>query len=356
MFSYYFKTAWRTLLGNKAFSFINISGLALGMACSLLIFLWVEDERQVDRSVPGSAETYVVYEDLVSDGVPDAGYWTPGLLAGEIRRNIPEIKYASGFWDRDGERSVFEAGEKIIPFEYTCYADSDYFKVFNYPLLEGTAATALAGADDMAISRDMAEKFFGSPRAAFGKTIRYNNSRDFRVSAVFENLPANVSHQFEYLFNWTSLTDSVRWMLNWIYRGPNTFIRLQPHADAAKVEAKIKDFLTSYLADPKVGQGHRATLGLQPFDEMYLHSVFRNGKPAGGKIEYLQLFSVVALFVLLIACINFMNLATARSVKRSKEVGIRKTIGAARSLLFFQFIGEALLLTALAVALAVVMA
>src|SRR6516164_1971322 len=175
MFKNYFNTAWRSLLGNMAFSFINISGLALGMTCTLLIFLWMEDERRFDQSVPGAAQTYVVYEDLVSDGVPDPGYWTPGLLASELRRNVPEIKYATGFWDRDEVTSVFEAREKIIPFDHTCYADSDFFKVFNYPLLEGTAATALAGTDDMAISRDMAERFFGSPEAAFGKTIRYND-------------------------------------------------------------------------------------------------------------------------------------------------------------------------------------
>ena len=155
MFKNYFKTAWRTLVSNKAFSFINISGLALGMVCSLLIFLWIKDERQVDRRIPGSAETYAVYEDLVSDGVSDPGYWTPGLLAGELRRNIPEIKYASGFWDRSSETAVFEAGEKDIPFDYTCYADSDFFKVFNYHLLEGTSATALAGADDIPISRSV---------------------------------------------------------------------------------------------------------------------------------------------------------------------------------------------------------
>ena len=356
MFKNYLKTTWRSLLDNKAFSLINISGLALGMACSLLIFLWVRDERQVDQSVPGSAEIYAIYENLVSEGVPDPGYWTPGLLASELRRNIPEIEFASGFWDRESQTSVFEAGEKIIPFEYTCYADSDFFRVFNYHLLEGTAATALAGANDMAISRDMAERFFGSPEAAFGKTIRYNNSGVFRVSAVFENQPANVSHHFEYLLNWKSLFDSFHYMSDWIYRGPNTFIRLQPHTDPAKVEAKIKDFLSSYLTNSNVGRGYQAKLGLQPFAEMYLHSVFRNGQPTGGKIEYLQLFSLVALFVLLIACINFMNLATARSVKRSKEVGIRKSIGATRSLLFLQFTGEALLLTSLAVGLAVVLA
>jgi hypothetical protein len=162
MFRNYFIVAIRNLLRNKTFSFINITGLALGMACSLLIFLWVQDEYMVNRPIPGASQAYTVYENLVSDGKPDPGYWTPGLLAAELRRYIPEIKYASGFWNRTGETAVFEAGLKNIPFGSTCYADSDFFKVFNYPLLQGTASTALAEKDDIAISKKMAVDFFGS--------------------------------------------------------------------------------------------------------------------------------------------------------------------------------------------------
>jgi len=356
MFRNCFTVAIRNLWRNKTFSFINVLGLSLGMACSLLIFLWVQDERNVDRSIPGATETYTVYENLVSDGKADPGYWTPGVLATELRRTIPEIKYASGFWNRESETSVFEAGEKNIPFPGTCYADSDFFKIFNYSLLQGTAASALTGRDDIAISRKMAENFFGSAEAAFGKTLRHNNSKDFRVSAIFENLPANASQKFEYVLNWKFLMESVGWLKDWIYRSPNTFIRLQPNADPVKVEAKIKDFLAPYLNSSKVGAGYQTALGLQPFDEMYLHSVFKNGRPAGGRIEYVRLFSMVAVFILLIACINFMNLATARSVKRAKEVGIRKTVGALRLWLILQFVGEAILLTALAVILAVIIA
>ncbi|MDB5087896.1 MAG: hypothetical protein JWR09_1890 [Mucilaginibacter sp.] len=356
MIKNFFLTAIRNMSRNKAFSVINILGLSLGMACSLLIFLWVQDERNIDRSIPGAAETYTVYENLVSDGKADPGYWTPGLLATELKRSIPEIKYASGFWNRESEISVFEAGEKNIPFEGTCYADTDFFKIFHYTLLQGTAATALAGPDDIAISRKMAENFFGSSQAAFGKSLRHNNSKDFRVSAVFENLPANASQKFDYLFNWKFLIQSVTWLNDWIYRSPNTFVRLQPNADPVRVEAKIKNFLTSYLTGSKLGAGYQTTLGLQPFNEMYLHSVFKNGKPVDGRIGYVRLFSIVAVFILMIACINFMNLATARSVKRAKEVGIRKAVGALRGWLILQFVGEAILLTALAVILAVLIA
>jgi putative ABC transport system permease protein len=306
--------------------------------------------------VPGGPGVYTVYENLISDGKPDPGYWTPGLLASALKRSVPDIQYASGFWNRQDEQAVFEAGGKNIPYEGTCFADSDFFKIFPYPLLEGTAATALAGVDDMVISRQMAVNFFGSAQAAYGKTLRYNNNRDFRIAAVFDDLPAHNSQHFDYLLNWHVLLTSVTWLYDWIYRSPNTFIRLQPRADPARVEAKISQFLTPYLKDSKVGAGYQTILGLQRYEDTWLRSDFREGRPATGRIEYVRLFSVVAVFILLIACINFMNLATARSVRRAKEVGIRKTIGAMRSSLILQFIGEALLLAAMAVVLALIMA
>ncbi|HMI61904.1 MAG TPA: Gfo/Idh/MocA family oxidoreductase [Puia sp.] len=197
--------AFRNITRNKAFSFINIVGLGLGMACSLLIFLWVQDERDVDRAVPGGASAYTVYENLVSDGKPAPGYWTPGLLALELKRSVPDIQYATGFWNRESENSLFEAGEKNISYPGTCYADSDFFKIFNYPLLQGTAFSALASSDDIAISRKMAESFFGSAQAAFGKPIRRNNGAVFKVSAVFDNLPEGTSQRFDYVLNWKYL-------------------------------------------------------------------------------------------------------------------------------------------------------
>ena len=345
MIKNYIKTAWRNLVRNKAFSLINISGLALGMACSLLIFLWVKDERSVDMFNKNGANLYDVYERVFSEGKVEAANWTPGQLANELKRNIPEIQYASGFWAQD--ESLFEAGEKIISMKGS-YADSDFFKMFSYRLLEGTQATALTGPDDIAVSRTMADNFFGSPVAAFGKTIRYNNSRVFRISAVFEDLPENSSEKFDYVCNWASLPDSITWLKEWIYRGPYTFVQLRQNTSPEQVEAKIKSFLNPYLKGGE-GSGFRLELGLQRFEDMYLNSTFKNGRPDGGRIEYVRLFSMVAIFILLIACINFMNLATARSVKRAKEVGIRKTIGAVRRALIGQFIGEALLLALLAV-------
>jgi len=346
MLKNYLLVAIRNLTRNKAFSFINIFGLGLGMACSLLIFLWVQDEQGMD-TFNQHKNIYDVYERVFSEGKVEGGPWTPGLLATELKRTVPEIKYASGFWNTDDE-TLFSVGDKNISLR-GCHADSDFFKMFSYPLLEGSAAQALATPDAIAVSKTMAADFFGSPAAAIGKTIRYNNTEDFSITAVYD-IPVNSSEQFDFVLNWHHQLTSVGWLREWIYRSPETFVQLQPGADPVKAEAKIKGFLNPYLsAVGKNGGGFRTELGLQRFDAMYLNSIFKNGVPNGGRIEYVRLFSIIAVFILLIACINFMNLATARSVKRAKEVGIRKAVGALRMRLILQFIGEAMLLTFFAV-------
>ena len=352
MFSNYLKIAWRNITRNKAFSFINIFGLGLGIACSLLIILWVQDERNIDAFHTNRANIYSVYERIFSEGKIDAGRATPGSLATELKRSIPEIKYASGYWE-DILETLFSVGDKNFNRVGT-YADTDFFKMFSYPLLQGTAANALAAPDDIAISRNMATSIFGSPQAAMGKAIKFNNAHFFTVNAVFEDLPANTSQHFDFVINWQYLLKVDDWLTNFANRSPQTFIQLQPGADPTRVEAKIRNFVTTYLT-ASYRTGYRVELGLQPLNEVYLKSLFKQGQPDGGRIEYVKLFTIVAFFILIIACVNFMNLATARSVKRAKEVGIRKTIGAVRARLIVQFIGEAMLLTFFAAIIALIL-
>jgi putative ABC transport system permease protein len=349
MLSNLLKTAWRSLTRNKAFSFINLLGLALGLACSLLIFLWVRDERGMNAFHSNKTDLYDVYERVFSENKIEGAYSTPGPLAAELKRRLPEIKYSSAY--EPNQSATFQVGDKIIAMEGAA-ADSDFFKMFSYPILEGTAMGALNAPDKIAISRKMAVNFFGSPTAAINKAIRYENANVFRIAAVFEDPGTNSSDHFDYVINWPFHLYAVDWLKEWIYRTPHTYIQLQPGANPAKVDAKVLHFMDPYLTTSREGAGFHIELGLQKFDEMYLRSMFRNGYPAGGRIEYVRLFTIVAVFILLIACINFMNLSTARSVKRAKEVGIRKTIGAARIALIGQFIGEALLLVLFAATLA----
>ncbi|MEI9920211.1 MAG: ABC transporter permease [Bacteroidota bacterium] len=348
MLGNYFMVAWRNILRSKTFSFINIGGLSLGVTCSLLIFLWINDELSVDK-FNSNPDIYSVYERVFSEGKIDAGPWTPGELAAELKHQVPEIKYSSPIWNHNEE--LFTLDDKKINYRGIS-ADSDFFKMFNYTLLKGTPETALRDPDAIAVSRRMAEAFFGSPEEAYGSMIRIGNQKDLRITAVFENVPDNSSEKFEFVGNWHYLLETVQWLKVWIYRAPFTYIQLHPGTDPAKVESKIKDFLTPFLT-PTHGEGYKTELGLQPYGDMYLHSRFEEGVPAGGRIENLKLFGLIAVFILLIACINFMNLSTARSVKRAKEVGVRKTMGAFRSYLVTQFIGEAMLLTFLAIVLAI---
>ena len=349
----YFKTAWRNLLRNKGFSVINISGLALGLTCSLLIILWIRDERSVDGFHKNGRQLYQVYERNYYDGKIDAGYPTQGLLAEELKKVIPEIQYASGFEyaSEPGTLSTFEANNKVNKMG-GLYAGADFFSMFSYPLVQGTPQAALNSPGGIAISKKMAENFFGSAEKAFGQLIRFENKDELKITAVFENIPANSSQQFDFLRSWYDFVKENDWVHNWGNTDPSTYIQVRKDADPLKVESKIKDFIYRYK---QKDNSFRTELALQPYPEKYLHSSFKNGYIDGGRIEYVNLFMIVAVFILLIACINFMNLATAQSAKRAKEVGLRKVVGAARSSLVKQFIGEALLLTLFAIIIAIIL-
>ncbi len=345
MLKNYFKIAFRNLWKSKAFSFINIMGLALGLACSLLIMLWVIDEYKVNAFHKNGKQLYSIIERQYRDGQVDAFFGGPGVLADEMKRVLPEVQYATNYaWN---ELSTFEANNKIIK-EDGNHAGQDFFKMFTYPLLEGSAETALLSPLDIAISKKMAEDFFGSPAEAIGKTIRFQNNKDLKVTAVFDNVPKSSTAQFDYVLNWESFLEGNGWAKEWTNNGPQTFVMLREGANAKAFEKKIARFLDKYNKEQTAHSYIR--LGMQRYGDIYLHSNFdKNGELSGGRIQYVTLFSIVAIFILLIACINFMNLTTARSLKRAKEIGVRKVVGAVRFALIKQFIGEALFVVSIAV-------
>jgi len=350
MFRNYFLVAVRNLLKNKTFSSINIMGLALGMACSLLIFLWVKDERSIDAFHANGPRIYKFYERQFYDGKTEGGYYTPGLLPAELKKVLPEVVYASGLtWS---SWSTLSVGEKMFK-QPGAFASPDFFNIFSYKLLEGKAEDALNSPVSIAISRKVAEKLFESPAAAIGKTVRYENRKDFKVTAVFEDLPSNSSQSFQFLLNWDYCFEENEWLKDWGNNGPETFVLLKEGANPIQFENKIRKFLDAYNKEQNAS--FRIEMGIQRFDEAYLNSNFKDGQISGGRIEYVKLFSIVAIFILLIACINFMNLTTARSVKRAKEIGIRKVVGAVKGLLIRQFIGEAVLLSIIAIVLSLLL-
>ena len=357
MINHYVTTALRNITRSKSFSIINITGLAFGVACSLLIFLWVLDELNMDKFHTNNKFLYRVYVKQLYDGQVRADYNTPASLPAELKKAIPEIEHATGFVKyfrlslQDDIFESFSVDDTIVHKMKGSRAEPDFFSMFSYKLLYGKPETALNSPLSLCMSRKMAEMYFGSAGAAMGKTVRFDGRQDLLVTGIFENVPINSTDQFDYLMNWDAWVLENPLKQNWGHFGTSSYIQLRPDADPGKVEAKIKDFLRLYLTenDSWMSANRRVELGLQSFGDQYLYSTFEEGRPVSGRILYVKLFIGVGVFMLLIACINFMNLATARSIKRAKEVGVRKVVGSSRYQLIYQFMGEAIVLTFFAV-------
>jgi ABC-type antimicrobial peptide transport system permease subunit len=325
----------------------------------MFIFLWVRDEKGIDNFHANRKNLYTVYETYSSNGNVGGIYYSGVNFQSNKRlfamegadRDISGIKglsfYATGYELPWGHRETIQVGEKKLKLEGS-RASRDFFKMFSYTIVAGSANTALQNSTTMAISRRMAETFFGSPKNAIGKTMRYENKTNFVVGAVFENITNQSSLKFDFLLSW----EAQKQFLEWSSNGFQTYVQLNDNADPKLMAAKINDYLQKRVISPK---GTKVNYGLQRFGDQYLHSNFENGVPAGGRIEYVKVFSEVAIFILVIACINFMNLATARSVKRAKEVGVRKVAGSSRAYLIAQFYGESLVYAFLAMVLSVIL-
>lgn len=343
MFNNYFKIAFRNLLRNKGFSSINILGLTIGMASAILIFLWMQNEVSYDRFHEKKDRIYEAWNQSKMNGEISSWNTTPKVLAKTIQQDFPEVEQTVR--ENGVGALLFSVGEKRLTATGDI-ADSNFFKVFSFPLLKGSTKTALADMHNIVLTEKLAKKLFGDGEA-MGKIVRLNNEDNFTVSGVAKELPNNTRFNFEFLIPW-----SYGHFKGWDdeYWGNNstaTYVLLKPAATLASIAPKLKTLRERYDKDDPHGG-----FFLYPVSRWRLYSNFTNGVEEDGRITVVKLFGLVAGFILLIACINFMNLSTARSEKRAKEVGIRKVAGAQKSSLIGQFIGESVLLAFIAAIIA----
>ena len=342
----FFKIAWRNLFRNKAFSFINISGLAIGMAAAILIFLWIQNEAGYDQFHEKKDRIYEAWNRAQFSGKLQCWNTTPKILARTIEKDIPEVERATRVsWPRS---YLFSVGEKRLTVTGNI-VDTGFLQVFSFPLLKGNAGTALNNESSILLTETLAKKIF-SDEDAMGKVIKIDNEDNFTVTGILKDLPSNSRFKFEYLIPWsyaikTGQDDSI-----WGNNSTRTYALLKQNASIISANAKLKGLKVKYDKD----EDPKWEMFLYPISRWRLYSKFTNGKEDGGLIEFVRLFGIIAVFILLIACINFMNLSTARSEKRAKEVGIRKVVGAQRKSLVSQFIGESILLALIAGVFAII--
>jgi ABC-type antimicrobial peptide transport system permease subunit len=347
MFKNYFKIAIRNLKRSKGFSFINISGLAIGMASAALILLWIQNELSHDKFHEKIDRIYTTNNRDKFNGEIWAWSNSPKILGPTLKMNYKEdvedavrVNYAN-FLFTVGDKHLNAAGN---------FVDPGFLSVFSFPLAEGNTK-ALTNTYSLVITQKLAKKLFGN-EDAMGKVVRIDSVDNFTITGVLKDLPNNTAFNFEYLVPWSYMKRIGRDDDAWGNNSVNTYVLLKPGISQKAFDAKIKNITISHTANTK--SPSTTEVFTQLFKDQWLYSKSENGKYVGGRIEQVKLFGIIAAFILLIACINFMNLSTARSEKRAKEVGIRKVVGAQKKWLIAQFIGESILLAFLAGILAII--
>ena len=350
MLKNYFVVTIRNLFKNSVYSFINIAGLATGITCTLLIILWIVDEVTFDRLIPKVDRLYQVWVNAEYDGKMNSWTSVP-CPTGEAMKTANSNIVNSVMCDWGGEH-LFSMGDKRI-MKRSHFVGKEFLEMFEFPLISGNALEVLDDPSSVVITSSMAKALFGD-EDPINKSIRIDDRADLKVTGVLQDIPKNSSFQFDALATWDMNEQLNAWVKdsreNWGNYSFQTFIELNSPENESAVEQAIKPMLASHGET-----AFKPEFFLHPMPRWRLYSEFENGKESGGMIEYVQMFTAIAVFILIIACINFMNLATARSERRAKEVGIRKSVGSRKHELIFQFIGESMFIAFTAFVIAVLL-
>jgi putative ABC transport system permease protein len=347
MLKHNIKLFFRNIKRYKSTFLINILGLSTGLACTLLIALWVVDELQFDKFHANDEYLYQVWNRFENPDGVRVRNWTPELLAETMADKLPEVKYATaqtlpGWF---GKIPLF-VGDKTIKAP-GIFADEDYFNIFSYELLQGDRNHVLDDVNTIVISESLAKKLFGTSQGVIGKVIEWdvmNTQAKHQVTGVFKDIPSNSTHQFDFILpfeTWKTLLVNAGGKIDWGNNNPVTYLVLEEGTNVEAFSSKIENF--SKLQSKEV----TADLILTKYSSNYLYGNFENGRQVRGRMDYVYLFSIIALFILIIACVNFMNLSTANASRRLKEIGVKKALGSKRGTLIRQYFGESIL-TALA--------
>jgi putative ABC transport system permease protein len=345
MFKNYCKTAWRNIIRSKGCSALNIFGLAMGMAVALLIGLWVHYEYSYDRFLPDHRRTYLVRRNYYGNG-DTVNYNGSSLKLADALRRIPDMQYVveTDYMRHHGllvgEKKLYLAGSHVA---------GDFLKLFPFPLVRGNAATVLSDPYSIVLTESLAKALFGT-EDPMNKAVRFDGKDNLTVTGILKDLPENSSFTFHYLvpFSYLEATDDFTngaRRANFEWNGFQTYVQLKAGVSYDKAAAKIRDI---EKVDKDNIMSVVTNVILQPMEHWHLYGKYENGKETGGFVEYVQMFGFIGVLVLLIACINFVNITTARSEKRAREVGVRKAIGSRKKDLVYQFLIESLLLTIIA--------
>ncbi|HEV8270224.1 MAG TPA: ABC transporter permease, partial [Chitinophagaceae bacterium] len=349
MIKNYFKIAFRNIIRHKAFAAINIAGLAIGMTCSIFILLWVQNELSYDRFHKNAHEIYRI---TANAGDFNAAVNCAGMPP-ELKIKIPAVKNYVRL--SHPSTNVFEVGNRKFEEKNVFYVDSTFLQVFSFSLIKGNPETALMRPDAVLITENMAKKYFGEENP-LGKTLKKNNGDNVTVTGVLANIPSNSHLQFDFILPVSSIAQSDNDLRTSTWQNFNYYAYIQLDKNFKATSAAIEGLnkqINKIFKEHVKEEELKVDFHLQALRSIHLYSNYQVDLPGHGNSQYVNIFFVVALFILAVACINFMNLATARSARRAKEVGLRKVVGAGRKQLIGQFLGESLLISFLSLLIAV---